>query len=81
MDVTSIKQLIQQMIRPEMPKITTGVVAETEPLRITMVNDLAVNLSAVSLAIPGRLKPLKTGEQFYMLSTNGGKFYYLLDRV
>lgn len=64
-----------------MPKIVTGAVTETEPLRITLVNDLAVNLSTVSLAIPGRLQPLKSGEQFYMLSTNGGKYYYLLDRV
>jgi hypothetical protein len=69
------------MIQPEVPKIVTGTVAEIEPLRITLVNDLAVNLSSVSLAIPGRLQPLKVGEQLYMLSTNNGKYYYVLDRV
>lgn len=85
MDATSIKQLIQgivqQMIRTEVPKIVTGVVMEENPLRIMLVNDIAINLSAISLAIPERLKPLKMGEQFYMLSTNSGKYYYLLDRV
>lgn len=85
MDATSIKQLIQgivqRMIQTEVPKIVTGVVMEENPLRITLVNDIAINLSAISLAIPERLKPLKTGEQFYMLSTNSGKYYYLLDRV
>lgn len=81
MDATSIKQLIQSMISPEMPAIVTGTVTGTEPLCITLLNDLNVRLSAVSLVIPSRLKPLALGEQFYMLSTNNNKTYYLLDRV
>lgn len=85
MNITSIKQLVQsivqQILKSEAPKIVKGVIAETDPLRITLVNDIAINLSAISVAIPSRLKPLAKGEQFYLLSTNGGRYYYLLDRV
>lgn len=85
MSETSIKQLIQSivqnMLQTQLPKVVTGVVMEENPLRIMLVNDIAINLSAISLAIPERLKPLKAGEQFYMLSTNSGKYYYLLDRA
>lgn len=81
MDATSIKQLIQSMISPEMPAIVTGTVTGIEPVCITLLNDLNVRLSAVSLVIPSRLKPLALGEQFYMISTNNNRTYYLLDRV
>lgn len=81
MDALSIKQMIQSMVAPDMPAIVIGIVTGTEPLCITLLNDLNVRLSAVSLVIPSRLKPLALGEQFYMLSTNNNKTYYLLDRV
>lgn len=83
MDATSIKQLIQQLVKGEMdmPTIVMGAVTDIDPLRITLVNDLNINLSAISLTIPARLKPINQGEQFYMLATNNGKSYYLLDRV
>lgn len=81
MDATSIKQMIQQMVKPQMPHLVTGVVVDTEPLRVTLLNDLNINLSAISLTIPGRLQPLTKGEQFHMIVFNNGKSYYLLDRV
>lgn len=81
MDATSIKQLIQQMIKPQIPSIVVGVVVETEPLRVTLPNDISISLSAISLTIPDRLQPLNKGDQFYMLVYNNGKAYYLLDRV
>lgn len=81
MDATSIKQLIQQMIKPQIPSLVTGVVIETDPLRITLLNDININLSAISLTIPGRLQPLNKGDQFHMIVYNNGKSYYLLDRM
>lgn len=81
MDATSIKQLIQNMIKPELPSIVIGAVTGTDPLCITLVNDSGVKLSSVSLTIPRRLEPIQKGEQFYMLSISRNKSFYLLDRM
>lgn len=77
----SIKELMQQCINVEMPELEIGVVVETEPLRITLEDDAKINLSAVSLVIPSGKLPLKANERLYLLSLNGGKLYYVLDRV
>lgn len=78
---TSLKQMIQELVKPYMPYFTVGVVTGENPLRVTLLNDLHTNLSAVSLTIPSRLLPLKEGERVYMLVTNGGNSYYVMDRV
>lgn len=58
MAATSIKQLIQQMIQPYVPKIVIGIVTSEDPLQVTLQNDININLSAISLTIPDRLKPI-----------------------
>lgn len=77
----SIKELIRQCASVEMPGLEIGVVMETEPLRITLEDDAKINLSAVSLVVPSGKLPLKVNERLYLLSLNGGKLYYVLDRV
>lgn len=78
---TSIKEMIQGLAQQSMPNIVIGTVTQDSPLRVTLLNDLAVNLSAASLTIPGRLKPLVVGRQYYMLSFDKGNSWYLLDEV
>ena len=70
---TSIKEIIQGLAQKNMPNIVIGTV--------TQVNDLAVNLSAASLTIPKRLKPLVLENQYYMLSFDMGNSWYMLDEV
>ena len=55
---TSIKEMIQWIALKNMPNIVIGTVTQLAPLRVTLLNDMAVNLSAASLTIPKRLKPL-----------------------
>lgn len=81
MEATSIKQMIQQMVRPYIPKIVIGIVTSKNPLQVTLQNDMHISLSAISLTVPGRLEPLNTGEHFYMFAFNNGKSYYMMDRV
>lgn len=78
---TSIKQLIQELVKVQMPTIVIGTVTNTDPVQITLLNDLNVTLSAVSLTIPPRLEPLPVGKQYYLLSTNNNKTYYVLDEI
>lgn len=52
-----------------------------DPLQVTLQNDININLSAISLTVPGRLEPLNVGEHFYMFAFNNGKSYYMMDRV
>ena len=52
MAATSIKQLIQQMVQPYVPKIVIGIVTSEDPLQVTLQNDININLSAISLTIP-----------------------------
>lgn len=78
---TSIKQLIQELVKVQMPTIVIGTVTNTDPVQITLLNDLNVTLSAVSLTIPPRLEPLSVGKQYYLLSTNNNKTYYVLDEI
>ena len=81
MEATSIKQLIQQMVQPYVPKMVIGAVTCIDPLQVTLQNDIYINLSAISLTVPGRLEPLNVGEHFYMFAFNNGKSYYMMDRV
>ena len=81
MQNTSIKGMIQGLAQHDMPNIVIGTVTQTSPLRITLKNDLGINLSAVSVTIPGRLKPVTLNTQYYMLSFDKGNSYYLLDEV
>lgn len=77
----SIKEMIQNLSNVNQPTIVIGTVTGTEPISVTLLNDLAVTLSAVSLTIPGRLKPVAVGNQYYMLSYDKGNSWYLLDEV
>ena len=47
MDATSIKQLIQQLVRPQLPELAEGIVTNTDPLEITLVNDVKIILHSV----------------------------------
>jgi hypothetical protein len=78
---TSIKEIIQGLAQKNMPNIVIGTVTQVSPLRVTLLNDLAVNLSAASLTIPKRLKPLVLENQYYMLSFDMGNSWYMLDEV
>ena len=78
---TSIKQLIQELVSVQMPAVIIGTVKSAAPVEITLLNDLNVTLSAVSLTVPERLEPLEVGKQYYLLSTNNNKSYYVLDKV
>lgn len=62
------------------PTIVIGVVTQTEPLRITLKNEMGINLPMEALSIPSRLKPLSVGDSFFMLPYDSGNQYYLLDR-
>ena len=73
MAATSIKQLIQQMVQPYVPKMVIGAVTSVDPLQVTLQN--------ISLTVPDRLEPLNVGEHFYMFAFNNGKSYYMMDRV
>lgn len=77
---TSIKGMIQELAKPVAPSIAIGIVASVAPLRITLKNDLAINLSAVSVTIPSRLIPV-VGKQYYLLAFDCGNSWYLLDEV
>lgn len=77
---TSIKQIIQEMSSAQMPRVILGTVIDTEPIKINLLNDPNVTLTEVSLTIPQRLSPLAKGKQYYLLSTDNNKTYYVLDR-
>ena len=81
MAATTIKQLIQQMVRPYVPIMVIGAVTSVDPKQVTLQNDIKINLSAISLTVPDRLKPLDVGEHFYMFAVNNGNSYYMMDRV
>ena len=78
---TSIKEIIQGLAQKNMNNIVIGTVTQVSPLRVTLLNDLAVNLSAASLTIPKRLKPLVLENRYYMLSFDMGNSWYMLDEV
>lgn len=78
---TSIKEIIQTLQQKEAQGIVIGTVTQTSPLRVTLKNDLAINLSAASLTIPGRLKPLVLNTSYYLLSFDRGNSWYVLDEV
>lgn len=98
----SIKETIQKIGQAGMPGLTVGIVTSVSPLQVILKNDAKIQLSAVSLVIPDRLrnrrictqqhvcyegccgdhcipKPIQSGDEFYMLSINNGKLYYVLD--
>ena len=77
----SIKELVQRCVQTEMPGLDIGIVTCEQPLRVTLEDDAKVNISESSLVIPSGKKPLKEGEELYLLSMNRGKIYYVLDRA
>lgn len=78
---TSIKEMIQTLQQRDAQDIVIGTVTQTSPLRVTLKNDLAINLSAASLTVPGRLKPLVLGGTYYLLPFDRGNTWYVLDEV
>lgn len=78
---TSIKEMIQTLQQKDMPSVVIGTVTQETPVRVTLKNDLAVNLSAASLTVPGRLKPLSLNTSYYLLSFDRGGSWYVLDEV
>lgn len=77
----SLKEAFQEMGQVGMPDIVVGVVTGTDPISITLKDNLKINLSAASLIIPSEKNPLLLGEQFYLLSVNNKKIYYVMDRM
>ena len=77
----NITEIIREICERSMPNIVTGVVSEVVPLRIMLVDDMNIQLSAQSLIVPSDRLPLKIGEQLYLLAVNRNKIYYILDRV
>ncbi len=78
----SLKGLIQRMAAEGMPCIEKGLVAELDPIRITLVDDFKINLSAASLIIPyGMREQFEIGRQFWLLSLNGNNIFYVLGRA
>lgn len=78
---TSILQQIQTIAGKGAPTVVKGNVTSTSPLRIVLADDINIQLSESSLLIPGRLQPLRAGGQYFMLSVNNNKIYYVLDLV
>lgn len=77
----NITEIIREICERSMPSVVTGVVTGMEPLRVMLVDDMNILLSAQSLVIPSGKMPLAVGEQVYLLAVNRNKIYYLLDRV
>ncbi|MDO4305758.1 MAG: hypothetical protein Q4C77_02910 [Eubacteriales bacterium] len=77
----NITEIIREICERSMPNVVTGVVTETEPLRIMLVDDMSILLSAQSLIVSSEMLPLKKGEELYLLATNRNKIYYVLNRV
>ena len=79
---TSIKQLIQQMVEPYIPRIVIGVVRSLVPIEIIVEDDIGILLHDVSLIIPSRVwEDMSEGDEVYMLSVARGKIHYVLDIV
>ena len=78
----SIKELFQGFVLQGMPRIEKAVVAETDPIRMVLVDDPKINLSAASLIIPyGTREELQTGRRFWLLSFGNNNIFYILDRA
>lgn len=97
----SLKEAIQKCGQSGMPELGVAVVTKMNPLQMALKNDNKIQLSAVSLVIPDRIKnrlicsghhvdcvngcdactprPMRIGDEFYVLSLNNGKLYYVLD--
>ena len=78
---TSIKQTIQRMMDPYIPRIVLGIVTETSPLEIVLEDDIGVRLHDQSLIIPSRIDELAEDDELYMLSVAMDSVYYVLDKV
>lgn len=77
----NITEIIRQICERCMPNVVTGVVTETEPLRIMLVDDMSILLSAQSLIVSSEILPLEKGEELYLLATNNNKIYYVMNRI
>lgn len=97
----SLKEVIQRCGQTGMPELGVAVITNMNPLQMVLKNDSKIQLSAVSLVIPDRIKnrlicsghhvdcvngcdactprPMRIGDEFYVLSLNNGKLYYVLD--
>lgn len=77
----SLKSIIQGFAG-EGIEVLQGVVVTASPLTIRAVNDSSLLIHEGALTVPGRLAiSLEENQVVYMLATNHGKKYYVLDAV
>lgn len=76
----SLKEAMQMMMAPYQVRIVTGIVTSEAPLVISLVEDIKSQYREANLFVPSDKRPLKQGEQFYLLLLNKGKSAYVLDR-
>ena len=77
----NITEIIREIAEKSMPSIVVGYIQSVSPLRVVLVEDMNISLSAQSVIVPSNKYPLRAGEQWYLLSVYGNKIYYFLDRV
>lgn len=92
---TSIKSLLQGTLA-DASELLQGTIIATSPLKIQMVNDSKLVVTATSAIISERLtnysvessigtievyNALRVGDKVHLLALQGGKKYYVLDRV
>ena len=77
----NIIEIIRAIAEKRMPSIVVGYIQSVSTLRVVLVEDMNISLSAQSVIVPSNKYPLRAGEQWYLLSVYGNKIYYFLDRV
>jgi len=77
----NITEIIRKIAEQSMPHIVVGYVLKTDPLEVTLMDDVNISLSKQSVIIPSGKLPLKEGDKWYLLSVNRNKIYYFLDKI
>mgnify|MGYP004713534013 FL=1 len=77
----NITEIIRKIAEQSMPHIVTGYIVATDPLEITLMDDINISLSEQSVIIPSEKQPLQAGDQWYLLAVNRNKIYYFLDKI
>lgn len=74
-----IVDIVRECIQPV--AIEEGTVKSINPLEVGLANDKRMILTDKDIIVPARFGGnLQEGEKLYLLTTNGGKRYYILDR-
>lgn len=79
-DSTSIRELIKKLSSSG-PYLIQGRVVSLSPVEIRAEGDMGLTIRSGSLIVPSRMNPLQMDESLHIIAFNGGKRYYVLDRV